>query len=370
MKYLKGAKINGRQVSFPIYLPDATLGVVRGLQATDLKIVGVEALVVNTYHLMIRPGAAILRDFGGIKKYMNWDGLIVSDSGGFQLLSMIYRNKLLGKINQSGVVFSQNSNPQGEKLVFTPEKSIQVQFAIGADIMVCLDDCPPVNISSEENDLTVERTIEWAKRSKEEYLRRLESEKRDDFNRPLLIAVIQGGFDRRARERCAKELTKIGFDGFGLGGWLIDKNGEMDLEMIKFITGLMPEESIKFGLGVGDPWSIVECFKMGYHIFDCVLPTRDARHGRLYVFSEDPGKADILNKKEIHQYLYIDRGKHASENKPISEFCDCPTCQNYSRAYLYHLFKINESLAWRLATIHNLRTYTKLIELLRKYQDF
>ncbi len=367
MKYLRETKVNSKKILFPIYFPDATRGVVRSLDSVDLKKAKVEGVVINTYHLMTQPGTSVLKDLKGTKRFMGWDGLIASDSGGFQLLSMIYKNKALGSISQNGVIFHLDSTGKNKKYVFTPEKSIEVQFGLDPDIMICLDDCPAQNASPAENELSVNRTIEWAKRCKEEYLRQIKKRKMKNDDRPILLAVIQGGHSKKERERCAKALIDIGFDGYGFGGWPLDEEGNMDLEILKFTADLMPSNQPKFALGVGNPLAIVEGFKMGYHIFDCVLPTRDARHQRLYVFNEDPVKGDILNNKKIHQFIYIARESYVRDSRPVSQFCDCHTCQNYSRAYLHHLFVIEDSLAWRLATIHNLRTYTKLIEVLRKY---
>ncbi|MFH1451281.1 MAG: tRNA guanosine(34) transglycosylase Tgt [bacterium] len=367
MKYLKKYLINGKEVSFPIYFPDATRAVVRSLDAVDLKQAKIEGLVINTYHLMTQPGTSVLKEAGGTKRYMGWDGLIASDSGGFQLLSMIYKNKELGTISDNGVVFYLDSTGGKKKSLFTPEKSIEVQFSLDADIIICLDDCPSAKATVAENKLSVDRTIAWARRCKEEYWRQIEKRKSKKLERPSLLAVIQGGGDPKERERCAKGLLEIGFDSYGFGGWPLDEEGNMNLEILKTTVSFMPENLPKFALGVGNPLAIVEGFKMGYNIFDCVLPTRDARHKRFYVFTEDPEKADILNNQEIHQFLYIVREKYVRDSRPISEFCDCYTCQHHSRAYLHHLFKIEDSLAWRLATIHNLRTYTKLIEVLRKH---
>jgi queuine tRNA-ribosyltransferase len=367
MEYLKQISIKDKKIPFPTFFPDATRGVIRGLDSCDLKAAKVEGLIVNTYHLMTQPGTTVLEEIGGIKKFMNWDGWVVSDSGGFQLLSMIYRNASLGKITADGVTFYRGSKGRRKRYHFTPEKSIQVQFSIGSDILICLDDCPSATANQEENEISVKRTIQWAKRCKEEYLKQLDLCKIDGSHRPHLFAVIQGGNDKNLREKCANELMKIGFDGFGFGGWPLGRQGNLNTEILSFTANLMPDNLPKFALGVGNPQAIVEGFKMGYNIFDCVLPTRDARHQRLYVFSEDPEKIDILDPKEIYQYLYILREKYVRDDKPISEFCDCYTCKNYSRSYLHHLFKIEDSLAGRLATIHNLRMYTRLIENLRKY---
>ncbi len=366
MKYLSSLIIRKKKVDFPIYFPDATRGVVRSLDTQDLQGSHIEGLVVNTYHLMSQPGTTVLGEIGGIKKFMGWSGLIASDSGGFQLLSLIYRNKSFGKINKEGVIFYRGSQGKRRRYNFTPEKSIQVQFCLQPDIIICLDDCPAKNAKEEEIETSVERTIEWAKRCKEEYQRQILLRKIKDDERPLLLAVIQGGNDKKLREKCAQGLLKIKFDAYGFGGWPLDESGKVNLEILGYTASLMPDNQPKFALGVGNPLAIVESFKLGYHIFDCVLPTRDARHERLYIFNKDPQKADILEDKDIFGHLFIGREVYVRDAKPISDYCDCHTCQNYSRAYLHHLFQIEDSLAWRLATIHNLRTYSMLIDILRK----
>lgn len=363
MRFLSSYRIKKRVIHFPIYFPDATLAVVKSIDSMDLVTSKIEGLVVNTYHLMSQPGWMVLKKFGGIKKYMGWNGLIVSDSGGFQLLTLIYRNQLHRRIDKEGITFTENNN---KKMKFTPEISIQGQFDLGADIMICLDDFTPPHGTEEQKEQSVERTIEWAKRCKNEFEHQIEKRKLSDTNRPILIAVIQGGDNKKLREKCGRELIKIGFDGYGFGGWPLNSKGELDLEILKFTADLMEINKPKFALGVGTPDNIIQAFHIGYTMFDCVLPTRDARHKRLYVFTKNPGKIDISKEKKIYYNLFIHRKKYAMDERPISEFCDCHTCKNYSRAYLYHLFEIKDATAGRLATIHNLRTYSKLIELLRK----
>ncbi|OGE27037.1 hypothetical protein A3H85_03255 [Candidatus Daviesbacteria bacterium RIFCSPLOWO2_02_FULL_40_8] len=364
MGYLKTTTIRGNDYNFPIYLPDATRAVARSLDSEDLKKSKIEGVVVNTYHLMSEPGTPILETVGGVKKFMNWDGLVVSDSGGFQVFSLIYQDPKFGKISDAEVTFYKSSKGEKRKYHFTPERSIQVQFVLGSDIIICLDDVPSVNAKEDQVRLSVKRTIEWAKRCKEEFAKQLQSRKMDHKNRPLLLAVIQGGDFLHLREECAQELIKIGFDAFGYGGFPMDEQGNFRTETLKFVAGLMPDDKPKFALGVGTPQDIVEGFKMGYNIFDCVLPTRDARHQRLSVLSKDPKTLDVLHEP-VFNYLNMNREKFVKDSGPISEYCDCFTCQNYSRAYLHHLFKIEEFTAGRLASIHNLRTYTKIIELLR-----
>lgn len=362
MKYLEELSIGNKKIHFPIFFPDATKAVIRSLDSFDLKRVGVEGIVVNGFHLMSNPGVTVLRSLGNIKYFMGWEGLVVSDSGGFQLLSIIRENKSHGSVNADGVIFYHGS--KGSKKKLTPEKSIQVQFNIGSDILICLDDCPSINASMEENLSSVNRTIEWAKRCKEEYQRQLDIRKIEK-NYHLLFAVIHGGNNKNLREKCAEELIKIGFDGFCFGGWPLNKDHKFDNEILSFTANLMPDDLPKFALGVGNPKAVVDCFKMGYNMFDCVLPTRDARHQRLYAFPQIPENFDILSNEKVTEFIYIMDHKYLRDTRPISIFCDCYTCKNYSRAYIHHLFEINDSLAQRLATIHNLRTYTKLFEILR-----
>jgi len=362
--YLKELTARGINLKFPIFFPDATRGVVRSIDSFDLEKAGVEGLIVNTYHLMEKPGASTLKENGGIKNLMNWKGLIISDSGGFQVMSMIHKNKNLGKITKDGVVFYSGSASKRKKNLLSPEKSIQVQFAIGADIMICLDDFTNPKGSLEDAKLSVEHTIDWAKRCKAEFENLVKSKKMDETTRPLLFGVVQGGCYKNLREKCAEELVKIGFDGFGFGGWPMNEEGKLDKEILKLTAEAMPDDKPKYALGVGTPQDIIDCTAMGYNIFDCVIPTREARHQRLYVFDKDPRNGQ-LDPSNIH-YQYILREVYFRDQSPISEFCDCHTCQNFSRSYLHHLFRIEDSLAWRLATIHNLRTYTLTTDHLRQ----
>lgn len=359
---LNQLKIKGRDFKLPLYLPDATRAVVRSTDMEDVKRAGIKAVMVNAYHLMHNPGMSVLKKFGGLKNFMGWQGLLASDSGGFQILSMIYMNKSLGEVRDDGVIFKR----QNKKYKLTPEKSIAIQFNIGSDIMICLDDCPKGSASKEEIAGSVQRTIAWAKRCKAEYERQLASRKISQENAPLLFAVVQGGEHKDLREECAKGLLALDFSAYAFGGWPMGADGKFNFDIVRHTANLIPENYPKFALGIGKPQEIVEGFKMGYHIFDCVLPTRDARHERLYIFNEDPKKVEILKTEKIHCYLNIGEEKFVRDQRPISEFCDCHTCQNYSRAYLHHLFKIKDTAAYRLATIHNLRMYSMVIELLRK----
>lgn len=357
---MKSLTIRGHAVKLPIYLPDATRAVVKSLDTQDLYNAGVEGIVVNTLHLAENPGLDALKNIGGVKGFMDFNGLVTSDSGGWQVFSLIHRNKTPGKITDDGVTFTVGT----KKKIFTPEQSIQTQVGIGSDIVICLDDFTPPDATNEKIMASVERTILWAKRSKTEFERLLAKTKKED--RPTLLAVIQGGWSYEARKYCAEKLVEIGFDAYGFGGYIIDaETKKMDLQISKYIAELIPDDKLKFALGVGNPYEIAMCAQMGWQIFDCTLPTRDARHKRLYVFNFQPKAIDDLVNKDIYGYVYINKAKYKTDMGPIEEDCDCHTCKTYSKAYLHHLFEIKDTSAYRLATIHNLRFYTRLINKLR-----
>ena len=362
---MKNLKIRGKNYELPIFLPDATRGVTKSIDSKDLKNCGIKGVVINTFHLMNSPGMEIIQGFGGIKGFMNFDGLVVSDSGGWQVFSLIHRNNMPGKITNSGVTFFTGGKSQKKPEIFTPRKSIQIQFNLGSDIIICLDDFTPPDVTREQAEITVERTIRWAKASKREYEEQLETRKLKNVQKPHIFAVVQGGYFKDLRKKCAEELIKIGFDGYGYGGYVINDDGNLDLDLSEYICGLLPNDKPKFALGVGKPHDIANLVEMGWDIFDCTLPTRDARHKRLVVFNKEPKNISDLRDPTTFSYVYINKGKYKTDNSPISEFCDCHTCKNYSKAYLNHLFKINDTLAFRLATIHNLKLYATVLEILK-----
>lgn len=356
-------------IILPTFFPDATQAVVKGVDSTDLEKAGVEGLVINTYHLLVGGLDQRIEKLGGIQKLMNFNKPIVTDSGGFQVMSLVHKNPDLGKISDEGVIFKV---PGGPKVTLTPEKSIQTQLKLGCDMAVVLDECTYPDQSLKEQERSVERTIAWAKRSKEEFERIQNSKvKSQNYNskfksertikRPLLFAVVQGGASKKLRKYCAKELIKIGFDGYCFGGFPVDKKGRFLTEILKYTAKLLPDDQLKYALGVGRPENIMEAVKMGYQIFDCVIPTREARHKKLYIFN----LSSDVNIKYFYSTIYIGSGRYQNDQQPISDLCDCSTCQNYSRAYLHHLFKIGDCLAARLATIHNLRFYSMLMEKLK-----
>jgi queuine tRNA-ribosyltransferase len=380
---IKELKIKGRSYKLPIFLPDATLGIVRGLDKEILKKTGTRGVVVNTYHLNDTPGMEVLKKYAngnmeegsGIKNFMNFAGLVVSDSGGWQVFSLIKRHGEGGEITDEGVKFEIGGEKNKKMGIFTPEDSIRIQFEIGADILICLDDFTGADDNEEKIKESVERTILWAKRTRAEFDKIVAEKKMTDETRPLLFAVIQGGWSKKWRKYCAEELLKIGFDGYGYGGYMVNEQGELDEEMSKYIAELIPDEFPKFALGVGKPWDIARCYEFGWDIFDCVLPTRDGRHKRLYNFKTSSrknvgvGPESDLKSPDSYEFLYIGRGKFAGDKQPLDTDCDCFTCRNYSRGYLHHLFQIDDMLAYRLAVIHNLRVYNRVIEGLQRGVD-
>lgn len=356
--------VKRRSYTLPLFFPDATLGVVRGLSSAQVAQTGIEGVVINTYHLIVKPGIKVLKKAGGIRSFMNWSGLTASDSGGFQLFSLIHSNPKLGRITDDGVVL-YSGEKQRHKTLFTPEKSIQAQFAIDSDMMICLDDFSPVNGSPARLEESVERTTAWATRCKKEFEKQCKKRRLTRANRPLLFAVVQGHRDAALRQRSAKELIDIGFDGYGFGGWPFDNEGKFDYTIAQVTADATPSDKPRFALGVGSPENIVRLRKMGYDIFDCVLPTRDARHQRLYVWTQQPAKIDLAKKKKWYEYLYIDRGSFATDFSPISQHCDCPACANHTKAYLHHLFRIKDGLAYQLASVHNVHFYATLVKKLQ-----
>jgi queuine tRNA-ribosyltransferase len=337
-------------------MPDATSGVVRSVDSLDLERCQVQAVVMNTFHLMQRPGSSTIVALGGLNKMCGWERPIVTDSGGFQAYSLIRSNPRYGSLTEDGITFRPDGSSR--KFNLTPEKSIQLQLKYGSDVVICLDDCTHVDDPPETQQESVERTMCWARRSKAEFGRILKQRGVAEEERPLLYAVVQGGGSRELRKRCAQELLDIGFDGYGYGGWPLDGEGNLLADMIAYVRELVPSSFPMHALGVGDPKGVVECARIGYDLFDSAMPTRDARHGRLYAFADGSGGLE----GEWFSHIYVGDNKHIKNDSPISPFCDCLACSNYSLGYLHHLFKIEDGLALRLATIHNLRFMTQLTE--------
>jgi queuine tRNA-ribosyltransferase len=356
-------KSRSGNIPLPVFFPDATRAVVRSLDTSDLESTKTTGILVNTFHLWQELGQVTLRKFDSIGNFMDWHGGIISDSGGFQVMSVIKSGAIKGKITDEGAVLYPSKS---KKVVLTPEKSIEFQMSLKTDMVIVLDDFTDPRSTYRQAEESVERTISWAKRSKSEFEKICRLKKLSKEKRPYILGVIQGGKFQDLRKYCAEELAKIGFDGLGYGGWPMTDGGNFDLESAKTISENTPKDYFLYGLGVGKPENIISCSKLGFNIFDCVLPTRDARHGRLYVYNAPSIKKIDISKPNFYSFYNPEGEKHFSDKSPVSTACDCLLCKKYSKAYLAHLFKIGDFTAGRLATIHNLRFYSILMSLLQK----
>jgi len=354
-------------IDTPFFMPDATRGFVKSLSQKDLEAIGIGPLVINTYHLYLWPGMEIIRKAGGAHKFMHWNRPLLSDSGGYQVFSLIHKNPQMGKITDQKVIF--RSPLDGSRHELTPEKSIQIQFDLGVDMLVCLDDPPPNTFSKEKIKLAVERTIAWAERCMIEYKKQLKIRKIKKADRPLIFCVIQGGEYIDLRKKCVEEMIKIGFstkggpavgwDGYGFGARHVDSEGNFLAEVLKKTASFIPDDKLKFALGIGKPEDIVRAVSYGWDMFDCVIPTREGRHGRLFIW-----KNKILSGK-FYETVNINNKKFKRDFASVDKNCACELCQNYSRAYLHHLFALKEPLAMRLASLHNLKFYLDLMKKIR-----
>lgn len=322
------------EVQTPAFMPVGTYGTVKGVTPEELKDTGAQICLGNTFHLMLRPGTEIIKMHGDLHDFMNWQGPILTDSGGFQVFSL----GDLRKISEEGVIFRSPIN--GERIELTPEKAMQVQRDLGSDIVMIFDECTPYPATEEQARSSMELSLRWAQRSKDAH----------QGNPSALFGIVQGGMYPHLRDESLKGLTDIGFDGYAIGGLSV---GEPKADMINILNNLtdkMPDDKPRYLMGVGKPEDIVEAVRRGVDMFDCVMPTRNARNGHIFV---SDGVLKLRN------------AKHKTATGPLDENCDCYTCKNYSRAYLHHLDKCNEILGAQLNTIHNLRFYQKVMEDLR-----
>lgn len=342
-------------LALPVFLPDATRAVVRSLGSEDIEAAGIRAIMVNALHLAHRPGATVVEAHGGVHRFMGWTKPAFSDSGGYQAYSLT-KDKALGSVNNEG--FHYRFAKGDDKKLLDPARCMAMQVSVGADVIMCLDQCTHPGGSKEDQLLSVKRTIRWSLACRDELKKEADKAKR----KPLLFAIIQGGNDPELRRRCAGELANAGFDGFGYGGWPVGEDGKL-IDAVALTASLLPDDSPKLALGIGKPENIVDCYRAGYGIFDCTLPTRDARHGRLYTFKR-PVKSGERLEPDFCERLDLGNERHLRVDRPIETGCDCPVCARYSIGYLHHLYKVQDATAGRLATIHNLRFYSRLFELL------
>jgi len=352
----------------PFFMPVATQGSIKLASSEDMRSLGTPILLSNTYHLMLRPGEKYIKKFGGLHKFMNWSGAILTDSGGFQIFSLAAdrtkTGKSLVKLNKQGVEFS--SYVDGKKYYLTPEKALQIQTDLGVDIAVVLDECVALPAKRKYLEASVNLTTEWAKRTKDQ-ISKIKNQK------PLLFAVVQGGTEKDLRLKSARELSALKFDGYNIGGLAV---GETNTEMYKvldYLTPALPKDKPRYLMGVGYPENIIEAVKRGVDMFDCVIPTREGRHGRLFVWDKNTSqkiKQLLISKKIAKQDFYkiitITNAQYASNKSLINKNSKIPELRRLSLAYLNYLFKINEPLGKRLATLNNLEFYLNLMTEIRK----
>jgi len=331
-------KTHHGMVQTPVFMPVGTLGTVKAVSAEELEEIGAQIILGNTYHLYLRPGCDVIDRFGGLHGFMHWDRAILTDSGGFQVFSLAK----LAKIRDEGVTFQ--SHIDGSTHMLTPEKAVEIQLILGSDIIMCLDDCIQYPSTRNETETALELTTNWAKRCKVVW----ESQGRENI---ALFGIVQGGMFEDLRKQSAEALKDIGFSGYAVGGLSVGEPREMLYQMADLSLAHLPDNFPKYIMGVGTPEDLVELVGLGADMFDCVLPTRNARNGQLITRK---GNLNICNAQ-----FKFDTG-------PIDENCACYTCRNYSRAYLRHLYLARELLVYRLNTIHNIHFYITLMKEIRE----
>ncbi len=337
----------------PFFMPDATRSGIRGLPMEHIGSSGIEALCMNTYHLMLRPGVDTIRRAGGLHAFSGWSGPILTDSGGYQVFSLIHKNPKLGKVTEEGAKFRDVYS--GDWRMLTPELSIQIQCDLGVDMMVILDDVRPNDRSKDELNDAVERTIRWAKRAWAEYNKQWKQRGWTEEARPKIFGVIQGGPYLDLRQKCIEGLLEVGeWDGFGFGGLHIDSEGNLMHELVEGVAKMIPDERLKFALGVGNPSDIKQFVKYGWDMFDCTIPTRDGRHGKAFIYGDG---SNITSEN-------IGTATNIAELTPVESACECG-CAVYTRGYLRHLLQVNDPAAGAVIMRHNLHVYAKLLKSLR-----
>ena len=313
----------------PIFMPVGTLGTVKAMTPEELKEIGAEIILGNTYHLHLRPSDSLIAKLGGLQRFMNWDRPILTDSGGFQVFSLAK----LHKRSEEGVRFQ--SHLDGSSFWLTPEISMSIQENLGSDIMMVFDECPELPASREKLQESLELTTRWARRCKE-------ARKTDQ----ALFGIVQGGGELDLRRQSLEQMTEIGFDGYALGGLSVGESKEEMYYVLEHVAHEMPAATPRYLMGVGEPEDLLAGIESGIDMFDCVMPTRNARNGNLFT---SEGKVTIK------------QAKYREDERPLDPNCNCNTCQYYSRAYLRHLYQCNEILAMRLNTLHNLHFYLQLM---------
>ncbi|MFA6553084.1 MAG: tRNA guanosine(34) transglycosylase Tgt [Patescibacteria group bacterium] len=337
-------------VESPFFMPIATRGAVKTLTPDEIHTTGAQIILSNTYHLWQRPGMKIIKKAGGLHTFMGWPGPILTDSGGYQVFSLARSRK----ITERGVQFT--SDIDGQKYLLTPEKAIDIQHALGSDIMMSLDECPSYPSTRQYAKRSLEMTTRWAERG----LKRLHTLK---SKKQLLFGIVQGSSFHELRQQSAEQLVGLDFDGYAVGGVAVGEPTEKMYKAIDWVEPLLPRNKPRYLMGVGYPEQIVEAVRRGIDMFDCVLPTRNARHGSLFVFTENQPS---ITGKSFYNELLIKQSGFSMDMKPVDPHCGCYTCRHFSRAYLRHLFMSGDPLSQRLATIHNVSFYIELMRVIRE----
>lgn len=322
------------KVQTPAFMPVGTYGTVKGMFPSDIHNIGAEIILGNTFHLWLRPTTEVVKQFGGLHKFINWDKPILTDSGGFQVFSL----GALRKISEEGVKFQ--SPIDGSKVFLTPEVSMQIQRELNSDIVMIFDECTPYPATEKEARDSMELSLRWAARCKTAH----------EGNPNALFGIVQGGMYENLRDVSLAGLLEIGFDGYAIGGLSVGEPKDEMLKILDHVPTKLPDDKPRYLMGVGKPEDIVEAVRRGVDMFDCVMPTRNARNGHYFVTD---GVVRIRNSQ------------YKTDQAPIDEHCDCYACQNFSRAYLHHLDKCGEMLGAMLGTLHNLRYYQRLMAGLR-----
>lgn len=323
-------------VNTPAFMPVGTCGTVKAMMPESVAATGAEILLGNTYHLMLRPGADLVEKMGGLHKFMNWDKPILTDSGGFQVMSLTG----LRKLTEDGVTFS--SHVDGKKFFLSPEESMKIQHKLDSNITMCLDECTPFPATYEQAQKSMQMSMRWARRSRNAFV------DRDGYG---IFGIQQGSVFKDLREESAEKLKAIGFDGYAIGGLAVGEGQEKMFEVLDYAPGCLPEDKPRYLMGVGRPDDIVGGVLRGVDMFDCVMPTRSGRTAQAFTAY---GPVNIRN------------ARYREDPRPLEAGCDCPLCSHYSRAYIHHLQKCNEILAVMLLTWHNVRYYERLMQGLRK----
>ncbi len=335
-------------IATPVFMPVGTAGTVKAITPDELRTCGATIILGNTYHLYLRPGREVIRLFSGLHRFMNWDGPILTDSGGFQIFSLAK----IAKITENGFEFQ--SHIDGSRHEITPEDAVSIQTDLGADIIMCLDECIPYPADAETAEKAVALTTRWARRCKQAW-------EKTDNKKNVLFGIVQGGMFPALRRRSLEELCEIGFPGYAVGGLSVGEPKDLMLATAEATLPLLPPEKPRYVMGVGTPADLVELVAMGADMFDCVMPTRNARNGQLFTAS---GAFNISN------------ARFRNDTGPLDPACGCLTCRQFSRAYLHHLYRCRELLSYRLNTIHNLHYYLGLMTEMRaaitadRFEDF